>query len=133
MPTPDLGRVLVVEDNDINYELVRFILSRMGLVVLRASHGRQVLDVAAAEHPDLIYMDIQLPGIDGLEVTRRLKADRITQHVPIVALTAFAMVGDEEKALSAGCDAYLTKPVSPHKLQDTTEHFLQQRHAGGKA
>ncbi|MHB8618273.1 MAG: response regulator [Chloroflexota bacterium] len=126
--TPDLGRVLVVEDNDLSYELVRFILSNMGLAVLRTSHGDELLGVVTTEHPDLIYMDIQLPGIDGLELTRRLKADRATQHVPVIALTAFAMVGDEEKALAAGCAAYLTKPVSPHQLRDTTQRFLQQLH-----
>jgi len=133
MPSPDLGCVLVVEDNDLNYELVQFILSKMGLVVLRASQGDQVLDMATTEHPDLIYMDIQLPGINGLELTRLLKADRATQHVPVIALTAFAMVGDEEKALAAGCAAYLTKPVSPHQLRDTTERFLRQLHTGGTA
>ncbi len=112
MRRADIGRVLVVEDNDLNYELVQFILSSMGLIVLRANHGAQVLDVVTAEHPDLIYMDIQLPGVGGLELTRRLKADKATEHIPVIALTAFAMAGDEEKALAAGCDA-ITSQKTP--------------------
>ena len=133
MLTPDIRRVLVVEDNDLNYELVQFILGKMGLSVFRASDGRKVLDMVQTEHPDLIYMDIQLPGIGGLELTRRLKADDVTRHVPVIALTAFAMLGDEEKALAAGCDAYLTKPVSSHQLRDTTERFLKQLNDRGPA
>ena len=129
----DPERVLVVEDNDLNYQLVQFILDKMGLDVFRASHGEHVLDMAINERPDLIYMDIQLPGIGGLELTRLLKGNSATRHIPVVALTAFAMVGDEEKALAAGCDAYLTKPVSPRQLRDTTQQFLQQLRPGDVA
>ncbi|MDE3077859.1 MAG: response regulator [Chloroflexota bacterium] len=127
---PDAPRVLVVEDNDLNYQLVAFVLSRLGLSVLRAADAEAALDLATSERPDLIYMDIQLPGTDGLEVTRRLKASSATCNVPVIALTAFAMVGDEEKALAAGCDGYLTKPVSPQQLRAVTQRFLRQSNAG---
>ena len=133
MPVHDPERVLVVEDNDLNYELVRFILGKMGLIVLRASHSEQVLDLVLNERPRLIYMDIQLPGMGGLELTRLLKGNSATRDIPVIALTAFAMVGDEEKALAAGCDAYLTKPVSPHQLQDTTQQFLEPLRRRGVA
>jgi len=117
-------RVLVVEDNDVNYELVSYLLVNMDAVVLRAVTGLQALTIAANEQPDLILMDIQLPGMDGLEVTRRLRASVLTREVAIVALSARAMVGDRELALDAGCNGYLTKPFSPHELQDTVRHFL---------
>ena len=117
-------RVLVAEDNDLNYELVEFILTSMGLVVSRAARGDQVLDIVAADPPDLILMDVQLPGIDGLELTRHLKADDQTSSIPIVALTALAMVGDGERVLQAGCDGYLTKPVASTDLRNVARRFL---------
>ena len=106
-----MRRVLVAEDNDLNYELVEFILSSMGLGVSRAARGDQVLDIVSADPPELIFMDVQLPGVDGIKLTRHLKADPQQSLIPIVALTALAMVGDRERALEAGCDGYLTKPV----------------------
>ena len=119
-----LPRVLVAEDNDLNYELVEFILSSMGLAVSRAARGDQVLDIVSADRPDLIFMDIQLPGVDGLELTRQLKADPHTASIPIVALTALAMVGDRERALEAGCDGYLTKPVVTTDLRESARRFF---------
>ncbi|HEU0166377.1 MAG TPA: response regulator [Chloroflexota bacterium] len=116
--------VLVAEDNDLNFRLVQFILTRLGVEVRRATSGDQALAGAIADPPGLIYMDIQLPGMDGLQVTRQLRSQPATQDVPIVALTALAMVGDEERAIAAGCNAYLTKPVSPHDLQDMTRRYL---------
>ena len=121
--------VLVAEDNDLNFRLAQFILARLGVEVRRATTGDQALADALADPPALIYMDIQLPGIDGLQVTRELRSNPATQHVPIVALTALAMVGDEERAISAGCNAYLTKPVSPHDLQDMTRRYLMDEAA----
>src|SRR5579872_5010992 len=121
---PVSKRILVVEDNDVNYSLVAFILGKQGLQVRRAATGEEALRQAAEDEPDLILMDIQLPGIDGLEVTRRLRARPATRAIPIVALTAFAMVGDDERALAAGCDGYIAKPVSPRILLDTVQRFL---------
>jgi two-component system, cell cycle response regulator DivK len=117
-------RVLVAEDNDLNYQLVSFVLGKLELDVERASSGAEALELASAERFDLVLMDIQLPDVDGLEVTRRLRANPETAGMPIVAVTALAMAGDEQKALAAGCDAYLTKPVSPAHLMETARRFL---------
>lgn len=117
-------QVLVVEDNDMNFTLVQFVLQRLGVEVARAKTGPEALEMAAAKAPDLIYMDIHLPGMDGLEVTRQLRSQETTQHIPIVALTALAMVGDQERALAAGCDGYLTKPVSANQLRDSVNQYL---------
>jgi CheY-like chemotaxis protein len=119
--------VLVVEDNDLNYSLVEFVLGQQGLLISRADTGQQALDMATADPPDLVFMDIQLPGMDGLEVTRRLRQNPLTQGVPIVALTALAMAGDEERVLAAGCDAYLSKPVSPVDLVAVASRFVDIR------
>ncbi|HLQ31400.1 MAG TPA: response regulator [Chloroflexota bacterium] len=124
---PASQRVLVVEDNDLNYSLVEFVLGQQGLLISRADTGQQALDMATADPPDLVFMDIQLPGMDGLEVTRRLRQNPLTQGVPIVALTALAMAGDEERVLAAGCDAYLSKPVSPVDLVAVASRFLDIR------
>ncbi len=104
-------RVLIVDDNAINAELVTFLLEAGGLVVESAADAFQALARIGACRPDLILMDIQMPGMDGLELTRRLKADPGTRQIVIVALTSYAMKGDEAKALAAGCDAYLSKPI----------------------
>ena len=119
-------RVLVAEDNDTNYLLVQVVLRKLGCEVHRATTGDEAIAAASSVLPDLIYMDIQLPAPDGLEVTRRLRSNLATRDIPIVALTAQAMVGDQEGALAAGCDAYLTKPVSIQLLRDTTERFLSK-------
>ena len=124
---PASQRVLVVEDNDLNYSLVEFVLGQQGLLISRADTGQQALDMATADPPDLVFMDIQLPGMDGLEVTRRLRQNPLTQGVPIVALTALAMAGDEERVLAAGCDAYLSKPVSPVDLVAVASRFVDIR------
>ncbi|HLG73477.1 MAG TPA: response regulator [Chloroflexota bacterium] len=124
-------RVLVVEDNDMNFTLVQFVLQRLGLDVQRAKSGPEALDLVEAGAPDLIYMDIHLPGMDGLEVTRHLRAKEMTRKIPIVALTALAMAGDQERALQAGCDGYLTKPVSANDLRESVSRYLEG--AAGKA
>ena len=117
-------RVLVVEDDDLNYELASVILQQMGMTVSRVAEGDQVLSAVQSDPPDLIYMDIVLPGIDGLEITRRLKANEQTRDIPIVALTALAMMGDYARALAAGCDSYITKPISPSELRAQTLRFI---------
>jgi two-component system, cell cycle response regulator DivK len=121
-----VSKVLYVEDNPQNMRLVRKILKHAGYTVLEAEDGLTGLDVARGEHPDLILMDINLPDIDGLEATSRLKAEADTAAIPIIALTANAMVGDREKALQAGCDGYLPKPISRQDLLTTVAEFIGQ-------
>jgi len=106
-----MARILVIEDNPSNMKLVSLILDSMGHVVIEASEAVEGIRLAQAEAPDLVLMDIQLPGMDGLEATRRLKADPATQAIKVVALTAFAMKGDEERMRAAGCDDYIPKPI----------------------
>lgn len=117
------ARILCVEDNPQNMRLVRKLLKRM-YTVLEAEDGMTGLHIAEEEIPDLILMDINLPDIDGLEVTKRIKAQAHLNHIPIIALTANAMYGDEEKYLTAGCDGYIAKPVLRDKLYSEIERFL---------
>jgi CheY-like chemotaxis protein len=109
-------KILYVEDNDDNIYMLRNRLMRAGFRVIIATDGVQGITMAASEQPDLILMDITLPDISGEEATRRLKADRATKHIPVIALTANAMTGDREKALAAGCDDFDTKPVEMSRL-----------------
>ena len=118
------ARILCVEDNPQNMRLVRKILKHQGFEVLEAVDGLTGVDLAHKEQPDLILMDINLPDIDGLEATSRIKANPNLQTIPIVALTANAMYGDEERVLAAGCDGYISKPVSRVKLISTVKQFL---------
>jgi two-component system cell cycle response regulator DivK len=106
-----MTRVLVVEDNAANMTLATFLLESAGYVVLSATDAETGLMVARQQQPDLILMDIQLPGMDGLEATTLLKADAATRAIPVIALTALAMKGDEERIRAAGCDAYIAKPM----------------------
>ena len=106
-----MARVLVVEDNPANMTLATFLLQSAGHAVITAANAEIGLMLARAEQPDLILMDIQLPGMDGLEATRLLKADAATRAIPVVALTALAMKGDEERIRAAGCDGYIAKPM----------------------
>jgi len=122
-------RVLVVEDNLVNLELVIALLEQEGCRILTADTAQEGLRLATAEHPDLILMDEQLPGMTGYEATRRLKADPATATIPVVAFTAQAMRGEEEKAKAAGCDAYLTKPLDPEVFRETLRRFLPRREA----
>lgn len=123
-------RVLVVEDHPLNLELVTELLREEGCEVLAATSAEAGLRLAEAEQPDLIFMDFQLPGMPGDEATRRLKANPATATIPIVALTALAMRGDDLKAREAGCDAYLAKPVHPPTLRETLWRFLPRRPGG---
>lgn len=119
-------RVLYIEDNPQNMRLVRKILVHAGYQVLEAESGTSGLELAEIENPDLILMDINLPDIDGLEATARLKKNSKLSHIPVIALTANAMVGDREKMLAAGCDGYLPKPVARQDLLDTVARFLMK-------
>jgi CheY-like chemotaxis protein len=123
-------RVLVIEDHPVSLELVTELLQQEGCQVLTAETADAGLRLAAAGRPDLILMDLQLPGMTGYEATRQLKADPATAAIPVVALTAQAMRGDDLKAREAGCDGYLTKPLTPHALRETLRRFLVGRAPG---
>ncbi len=111
-----MPRVLIVEDDELNRDSLRRLLRRRGYDILLAVDGEEALAVARAELPDVILMDMRLPGIDGWEATRRLKADPATRELPIIALTAHAMASDRAEALAAGCDDHDTKPVDLERL-----------------
>ena len=106
-----MSRVLIVEDNTANMRLALFLLESAGHTVLSAANAEVGLTIAREEQPDLILMDIQLPGMDGLEATTLLKSDEATRTIPVIALTALAMVGDEARIRAAGCDGYIGKPM----------------------
>ena len=106
-----MAKVLVIEDNATNMTLATFLLSSVGHTVLSATDAEAGLALARAEHPELILMDIQLPGMDGLQATVLLKGDPATRGIPVIALTALAMKGDEERIRTAGCDGYIAKPM----------------------
>jgi len=107
-----MSKVLVVEDNAANMTLAKFLLESAGHAVLSATNAETGLTMARADKPDLILMDIQLPGMDGLQATALLKADESTRAIPVIALTALAMRGDEERIRAAGCDGYIAKPLA---------------------
>ena len=111
-----MAKILLVEDNEMNRDMLSRRLIRKGYEVVMAFDGQQAVDMAAAERPDLILMDMSLPVIDGWEATRRLKADPATKAIPIIAITSHAMAGDRRQALEAGCDDYDTKPVELDRL-----------------
>jgi len=114
----------VVDDNQDNRELVIKVLKSKGYLLMEAADGEIALQMLTEQRPDLILMDISLPKIDGYEVTRRLKEQDSFKNVPIIALTAHAMKGDREKALAAGCDGYITKPISVRELPDQIQTFF---------
>jgi two-component system, cell cycle response regulator DivK len=119
--------VLIVDDNPTNLKLARVVLSSEGLEVRTALSAEDALKVLETFHPSLILMDIQLPGLDGLELTRQLKADPQRSDIMVLALTAYAMKGDMEKALAAGCDGYISKPIDPVTLCAVVERHLQSQ------
>jgi two-component system cell cycle response regulator DivK len=116
-------KVLVVEDDTDNRRIVVKVLSVEGYQVVEATDGVEALARAREEHPDLILMDLALPNMDGWEATRRLKSDPATRAIPVVALTAFAMRGDEEQARAAGCDDYLPKPARPAAIREVVKKY----------
>ena len=118
--------ILVVDDHPTNLKLCKVMLSVDGYEVHTAADAEEALVMLDSVHPRLILMDLQLPGLDGLELTRRLKADPATRDIVVVALTAYAMQGDEQKALDAGCDGYIAKPIDTRLLAATVERYLAQ-------
>jgi len=116
--------VLIVEDNELNMKLFDDLLDAHGYATVQARDGRNVLDLARKHTPDLILMDIQLPEISGLEVTQQLKADDELKSIPVIAVTAFAMKGDEEKIRQGGCEDYLAKPISVTEFISVVQKYL---------
>jgi two-component system cell cycle response regulator DivK len=117
-------RILIVEDNEIDVRLLKDILETRGYNILQTREGLEAIDLAVLNLPDLILMDIQLPGMSGLEVTRLLRGDKRSRRIPIIAVTAFAMGWHEREALDSGCDAYISKPISIFGFLRTVESFL---------
>jgi CheY-like chemotaxis protein len=117
-------KILIVEDNPMNLELATDLLEAAGYFVIQAGTAEEGIKLARADFPDLILMDIGLPGMDGLEATGVLKQDLATKDIPVIALTAHAMQGDEEKALAAGCAGYITKPVDTRAFSKTVSQFI---------
>jgi len=119
-------RILVVDDNLTNLKLAVNVLEFEGYEVLRAENAEVAQEIIRQSPPNLILMDIQMPGMDGLTLTRKLKADQTIDAIPVVAMTSFAMKGDEQKALDAGCDGYLTKPIDTRTLPGQVAGFLER-------
>ncbi len=119
-----MKKVLIVEDNDNNLYMMRFILTSLGHTVIEARDGLAGIELASRERPDLILMDIQLPLLDGYAATRKMRADPALRDVPIIAVTSYAMVGDREKALDAGCTAYVEKPIDPESFIQELRRFV---------
>ena len=117
-------KVLIVEDNDLNMKLFNDLLEAHGYTTFQTKDGREALSIARTHRPDLILMDIQLPEVSGLEITKRLKADEELRGIPVVAVTAFAMKGDEEKIRQGGCEGYIAKPISIAGFMRVVEHHL---------
>jgi len=119
-------RILVIEDTEDNRQIVRDLLESAGYELIEALDGLEGVAAAEREHPDLILMDIQLPGIDGYEATRRIRAVPALAAVPIIAVTSYALSGDEAKTRAAGCDGYVAKPFSPRQLLARIREFLPE-------
>jgi two-component system cell cycle response regulator DivK len=117
-------RILVIEDHEDNRRILRDLLTSAGYEPLEAVTGEEGVALAETQRPDLILMDIQLPGLDGYEATRRIKANPALRHIPIIAVTSYALSGDDVKAREAGCDAYVTKPFSPRALLAKIREYL---------
>ena len=117
-------RVLIVEDNELNMKLFNDLLEANGYGTIQTRSGVEAVELTRTHRPDLILMDIQLPEVSGLEVIRWIKDDEALKHIPVIAITAFAMKGDEEKIRGGGCEAYLSKPISVVKFLETVRHYL---------
>ena len=117
-------KVLIVEDNELNMKLFNDLLEAHGYATVQTRNGMDALDLVRAHRPDLILMDIQLPEVSGLQVTQWIKDDPELRHIPVIAITAFAMKGDEEKIRQGGCEAYLSKPISVVKFLETLRNFI---------
>jgi CheY-like chemotaxis protein len=119
-----MKKILVVEDNEKNMYLISFIIGKMGHEAIQARTGEEGVECAARERFDLILMDIQLPGIDGMETSKRIRADGVNRGAPIVAITSYAMTGDRERLLAAGCNGYIEKPINPETIMEEIASFL---------
>jgi len=126
------GVILYIEDNEQNYYLVNVLLNTRGCKVLWAQDGQEGIEKAAQSRPDLILLDIQLPVMDGYEVARRLRSNPELSKIPIVAVTSYAMSGDREKALSAGCNGYIEKPIDPDTFLAQIDKYFPGTDFGGK-
>jgi two-component system cell cycle response regulator DivK len=123
-------RVLVIEDHEENRRIIRLLLGSAGIDMIEAVTGEEGVAKAEGERPDLILMDIQLPGLDGYEATRRIKGNPALRHIPIIVVTSYALSGDDVKAFEAGCDAYVTKPFVPRELLAKVREFLGRAETG---
>ena len=123
-------KILIVEDNPQNMRLIEMTLKARGYTLLKATDGEEALEMTMREQPDLIIMDIQLPKVSGLEVTKKLRQMPEFNQVSIVAITAYAMKGDEERFIEAGCDAYMSKPINTRDLPKIIDKMLQRRQKG---
>jgi two-component system, cell cycle response regulator DivK len=119
-----MAKILVVEDNEINRDMMVRRLQRRGYTIITAVDGQQGIDMTQSESPDIVLMDMSLPVVDGWEATRQIKSNPDVRHIPVVGLTAHAMVGDRDKALNAGCDDYATKPVEYEKLIELINRLI---------
>ncbi len=116
--------VLVIEDNEDNVILIAFILEKNGYNVIKAETGQQGFDVALEARPDFIILDIQLPDLDGLEVLQKIRNSEIDGNIPVIAMTSYAMVGDHEKMMAAGCNGYIEKPIDPEKVMSQIREII---------
>ena len=123
-------KILIVEDNELNLKLFRDLLGANGFMTFETREGIEAISMTRSVQPDLIIMDIQLPEISGLDITRKLKADGTLRHIPVVAVTAFAMKDDEEKIMRAGCEAYLSKPIAIDDFIRTIRRLLEMDMVG---
>ena len=119
-----MKKILVIEDNENNFYLIRFIFENNGFEVIEARKGSKGVELAIQKSPDLIIVDIQLPDISGLEVTKRIRASEVGANIPIVAITSYAMAGDKKTALSAGCSGYIEKPINPANIIAQINNYL---------
>ncbi len=120
-------KILIVEDNPQNMRLIEMTLRAKNYTLLRATDGEEALDITVRERPDLIIMDLRLPKMNGLEVTRKLREGPLFRHTPIIAITAYAMKGNRERVIESGCDMYLTKPINTRELPGVVAEMLSRR------
>lgn len=128
-----MARILIIEDNPANMLLMVYLLKAFGHEPLEASSGTAGLDLAQRAAPQLVLCDLQLPGMDGYEIARRLKADNDLKSIPLIAVTAYAMVGDREKALASGFDGYIAKPINPETFVSEVENYLRSGRSSSAA
>lgn len=120
-------KALVIDDNEDNIELIAFILKAGGFECEKAETGYKGYELAISNSPDFILLDIQLPDLDGIEVLKKIRAHKAGASIPIIAVTSFAMAGDRERLLQAGCDGYLEKPIDPDRILDQIRNFIEEK------